>query len=233
MDFYLYSDDQISLGCFQAFHCDAIMGQILYQFQGNQRDYFSNNTFRGRSLVSSAVYYEVTPPDTFPLRHIFGGVTPNFGVALQMYTRRIVILKRVEDLQLEVESYHKKLNITRPEIFRSDISNMTPYTVYKNPLGIIYVDKHIRNRLMRTDELYKFGDGTLTSVRAVLHDISSSMRMDYLPKHRWSNLDRKRSRIMIKKIDQTLFEKRMIRNLEKFVGGRAYGEHLRLLQRTI
>ncbi|GKE84879.1 hypothetical protein Tco_1558621, partial [Tanacetum coccineum] len=134
-------------------------------------------------LVSSAVYYEVTPPDIFPLRHVFGGVTPNFGVALQMYTRRIVILKRVEDLQLEVKSYHKKLNITRPETFRFDISNMTPYTVYKNPLGIIYVDKHIRNRLMRTDELYKFSDGTLTSVRAVLHDISSSMRMDYLPKH--------------------------------------------------
>ncbi|GJZ59077.1 hypothetical protein Tco_0614893 [Tanacetum coccineum] len=51
------------------------MGQTLYQFQGNQRDYFSNDTFRGRSLVSSAVYYEVTPPDTFPLRHVFGGVT--------------------------------------------------------------------------------------------------------------------------------------------------------------
>ncbi|GJW91246.1 putative ribonuclease H-like domain-containing protein [Tanacetum coccineum] len=62
MDFYLYSDDQISLGCFQAFHCDAIMGQMLYQFQGNQRDYFSNDTFRGRSLVSSDVYYEVTHP---------------------------------------------------------------------------------------------------------------------------------------------------------------------------
>ncbi|GJV54102.1 retrovirus-related pol polyprotein from transposon TNT 1-94 [Tanacetum coccineum] len=51
------------------------MGQMLYHFQGNQRDYFSNDTFRGRSLVSSAVYYEVTPRDTFPLRHIFGGVT--------------------------------------------------------------------------------------------------------------------------------------------------------------
>ncbi|GKB76496.1 putative reverse transcriptase domain-containing protein [Tanacetum coccineum] len=75
MDFYLYSDDQISLGCFQAFHCDAIMGQMLYQFQGNQRDYFSNDTFRGRSLVSSAVYYEVTLSDILLLRHIFGGVT--------------------------------------------------------------------------------------------------------------------------------------------------------------
>ncbi|GKB82317.1 hypothetical protein Tco_0949212 [Tanacetum coccineum] len=80
----------------------------------------------------------------------------DLGVALWMFTRRIVILKRVEDLQLAVESYQTKLNITKPETFR----------------------------LMRTDELYKFSDGTLTSVRSVLHDIASNLRMDYLPKRR-------------------------------------------------
>ncbi|GJV39462.1 hypothetical protein Tco_1417902 [Tanacetum coccineum] len=127
------------------------------------------------------------------------------NVALRMFTRRVVILKRVEDLQLGVESYQKKLNITRLETFRS----------------------------MRSDELYKFCDGTLTSVRRVLHDIASNLEMDYLPKRRWSKLDRKRSRIMIKAIDQQLFERRLIRNLEKFVGGRDYGNDLRLLERTI
>ncbi|GJR32902.1 hypothetical protein Tco_1109134 [Tanacetum coccineum] len=146
---------------------------------------------------------------------------------------RIVILKRVEDLQLGVESYQKKLNITKPETFRSDISNRIPYTAYNNPQGIIYEDKYKRNRLMRTDELYKFSDGTLTSVRSVLHDIASNLRMDYLPKRRWSSLDRKRSRIMIKAIDKLLLERRLMRSLEKFVGGRDYGEDLRLLQRTI
>ncbi|GJW54828.1 hypothetical protein Tco_0098913 [Tanacetum coccineum] len=39
----------------------------------------------------------------------------DLGVALRMFTRRIVILHRVKDLQLGVESYQKKLNITRPE----------------------------------------------------------------------------------------------------------------------
>ncbi|GJW46426.1 hypothetical protein Tco_0078072 [Tanacetum coccineum] len=145
----------------------------------------------------------------------------------------VVILKRVEDLQLGVESYQKKLNITRPETFRSDISNKTPYTAYNNPQGIIYLDKYKRNRLMHADELYKFSDGTLTSVRTVLHDIAFNMRMDYLPKRRWSKLDRKRSRNMIKAIDQLLFEIRLMRNLEKFVGGRKYEEDFRLLERTI
>ncbi|GJW97307.1 hypothetical protein Tco_0179115 [Tanacetum coccineum] len=110
-----------------------------------------------------------------------------------MFTRRIVILKHVEDLQLGVKSYQKKLNTTKPETLKSDISKMTPYTAYKNPQGIIYQDKLKRNRLMRSDELYKFCDSTLTFVRRVLHDIAFSLSMDYLPKRRWSKLDRKRS----------------------------------------
>ncbi|GKA80331.1 hypothetical protein Tco_0786927 [Tanacetum coccineum] len=127
----------------------------------------------------------------------------------------------------------KKLNLTKPENFKSNISKMTPYTAYKNPQGIIYLDKYKRNRLMRLDELYKFCDGTLTSVGNVLHDIANNLRMEYLPKRRWSNLDRKRSRIMIKATNQQLFERRLMRNLEKFVGGREYEEDFRLLEWTI
>ncbi|GKB41784.1 hypothetical protein Tco_0886726, partial [Tanacetum coccineum] len=82
----------------------------------------------------------------------------NLDVALRMFTRRIIILKRVEDLQLGVKSYQKKLNITKLETYRSDISKRTPYN---NPQGIIYVDKYKRNRLMRSDELYKFSDGKI------------------------------------------------------------------------
>ncbi|GJZ51487.1 hypothetical protein Tco_0606002 [Tanacetum coccineum] len=157
----------------------------------------------------------------------------DLGVVLRMFTIHIVILKWVEDLQMGVESYQKMLNITKPDTFRSDITNRTPYTTYNNPQGIIYEVKYKRNRLMRTDELYKFSDGTLTFVRSVLHDIALNLRMDYLPKRRWSSLDRKRSRIMIKAINKQLLERRLMRSLEKFVGGRDYGEDLRLLQRTI
>ncbi|GJV19684.1 hypothetical protein Tco_1368704 [Tanacetum coccineum] len=86
------------------------------------------------------------------------------------------------DLQLGVESYQNKLNITRPKTTRSNIYKLTPYTAYKNPQGINYQDNYKRNRLMRSDELYKFYDGTLSSVRRVLHDIASNMEIDYLPK---------------------------------------------------
>ncbi|GKE76801.1 hypothetical protein Tco_1542921 [Tanacetum coccineum] len=167
------------------------------------------------------------------LSNLDSGVLFDLVMALQMFTRRIVILKFVKDLQLGVKSYQKKLNITKPETFRSDISTRTPYTAYSNPQGIIYVDKYKRNKLMRSNELYKFSDGTLTSVRSVLHDIASNLRMDYLPKRRWSNLDRQGSRIIIKAIDKLQLKRRLMRSLEKFVGGGDYGNDLRLLERTI
>ncbi|GJR41539.1 hypothetical protein Tco_1309642 [Tanacetum coccineum] len=43
------------------------------------------------------------------------------NVALRMYTRRIVIQECVEDLQLALESYQKKINLTKLDTCRSDI----------------------------------------------------------------------------------------------------------------
>ncbi|GJS33445.1 hypothetical protein Tco_0531827 [Tanacetum coccineum] len=60
-----------------------------------------------------------------------------------------------------------------------------------------------------------------------------NIRMEYLPKRRWSTLEKKRANIMIKAIDKQLKERRTMRSLKKFVGGRDYGTDLRLLQQTI
>ncbi|GKG38742.1 hypothetical protein Tco_0460454 [Tanacetum coccineum] len=64
----------------------------------------------------------------------------DLNVALRMYTRRIVIQRRVEDLQLGVESYQQKLNLTKPDTYRPNLRNKTAYTSYSNPYGMIYVD---------------------------------------------------------------------------------------------
>nr|GEV08054.1 hypothetical protein [Tanacetum cinerariifolium] len=45
----------------------------------------------------------------------------DLNVALRMFTRHVVILKRVEDLQLGVNSYQKKLNLTKPKL--SDLTS--------------------------------------------------------------------------------------------------------------
>ncbi|GJX17996.1 hypothetical protein Tco_0218828 [Tanacetum coccineum] len=142
------------------------------------------------------------------------------NVALRMYTRRIVIQERVEDLLLAVESYQKKINLTRPDTTRPDLRKMTPYTGYPDVQGIIYQDELSRNRLMSTDELHKFSDGTLNHVRITLNDIATGIQMDYLPKRRWSPQDKRRARVMISAIDRKLRDRRLMRSLEKFVGGR-------------
>ncbi|GJR52745.1 retrovirus-related pol polyprotein from transposon TNT 1-94 [Tanacetum coccineum] len=105
-------------------------------------------------------------------------------------TKRILAVtrvERVEDLQLGVESYQKKINVTKPETTRPDIRKKDPYTPYQDPQGFIYVDTQGRNRLMRSDELYK----------------------------RWNSLEKKRANIMIKAIDKQLKERRMMRSFEK------------------
>ncbi|GKC01227.1 hypothetical protein Tco_0987363, partial [Tanacetum coccineum] len=157
----------------------------------------------------------------------------DLNVAMCMFTRRIVIQRRVEDLQLGVESYQKKLNLTKFNTYRPNIRNKTAYTSHSDPHGIIYVDQFKRKRLMHTDELHKFSDGTLNDVRTALHDITTGIRMEYLPMRKWSNLDKKRAQVMVQDIDKQLYQRRLMWNLEMFVGGRIYGKDLRLLERTI
>nr|GEU80859.1 hypothetical protein [Tanacetum cinerariifolium] len=80
-----------------------------------------------------------------------------FNVSLRMFTRSIVIQRRMEDLQLGVESYQKRLNLTKSDTYRSDLKR--------------------REALMRIDELYKFSDGTLNDVRNALDDRLKGIRM--------------------------------------------------------
>nr|GFB95240.1 hypothetical protein [Tanacetum cinerariifolium] len=93
----------------------------------------------------------------------------------------IVIKRRVEDLQLGVESYQKKLNLTKPDTYRTDLRRREAYTAHSNPRGFIYQNKDKKNRLMRIDELHKFSDGTLNDVHNAFDDRLKGIRMHYLP----------------------------------------------------
>ncbi|GJQ99296.1 hypothetical protein Tco_0522281 [Tanacetum coccineum] len=101
-----------------------------------------------------------------------------FNVSLRMFTRSVVIQRRVEDLQLGVESYQKKLNLTKPDTYRSNLRRRDAYTPYSDPRGFIYENKDKKNRLMRIDELHKFSDGTLDDVRTALNDRLKGIRME-------------------------------------------------------
>ncbi|GJR86111.1 hypothetical protein Tco_0210122 [Tanacetum coccineum] len=115
-----------------------------------------------------------------------------FNVSLRMLTRSIVIQRRMEDLQLGVESYQKKLNLTKLDT-----------------------------------------DGTLDDVRTALNDHLKGIQMQYLPQTIWRKRDKDNAGAMVQEIDKQLKTRRIMRILEKFVGGRPYEGDFRLMQRTI
>nr|GFC26280.1 hypothetical protein [Tanacetum cinerariifolium] len=141
-----------------------------------------------------------------------------FNVSLRIFTRSIVIQWRMEDLQLGVESYQKRLNVTKPDTYRSDLKRREAYTAHSNPRGFIYQNKDKKNILMRIDELYKFNDGTLNDVRNALDDHLKGIRMQYLPTIIWRRGGKARAADMIQAIDKMLKTRRIMRSLERFDG---------------
>ncbi|GJT79728.1 hypothetical protein Tco_1054070 [Tanacetum coccineum] len=76
----------------------------------------------------------------------------DLAVALRMLTRIIVIQKRVEDVQLGVESYQKKLNITKPQKDFPGISAIEPYTTSFDLKGVLIDKQLLERRIMQSLE---------------------------------------------------------------------------------
>nr|GEW97481.1 hypothetical protein [Tanacetum cinerariifolium] len=76
-------------------------------------------------------------------------------------------------------------------------------------------------------------DGTLIDVRTALDDRLKGIRMKYLPQSTWRKSDKDRAAAMIQAIDKRLKTRRIMRSLERFVGGWLYEGDFRMLQRTI
>nr|GFA62794.1 hypothetical protein [Tanacetum cinerariifolium] len=192
---------------------------------------YPHNLLKPLPLIPNNRGHRVIPFEHFinnELEYLLGG-TSNleerfaFNVSLRMFTRSIVIQRRVEDLQLGVKSYQKKLNLTNPDSYRSDLKLKEAYTAYSNLQGFIYQNKDKKNRLMRIDELHKFSDGTLIDVRTALDDRLKGIQMQYLPQSIWRKSDKDRAAAMIQAINKRLKTRRIMRSLEWFVEGRLRG----------
>ncbi|GKB80485.1 hypothetical protein Tco_0947380 [Tanacetum coccineum] len=119
----------------------------------------------------------------------------------------ITILKnRIEDVKLGMESYQVKLNITCPQKY-----------------------------LMRDDEWYKFGDGTLKKVRDKLYYMLKNFELGYnkaIPRRAWTDKDQERTTFVLEKIKKTLLTRWIRMSLECYVGGRNIEMDYRLLTQT-
>nr|GEW10102.1 hypothetical protein [Tanacetum cinerariifolium] len=127
-------------------------------------------------------------------------------VALCMFTRGLIIKRQVEDLQLVVESYQKKLNVTPPQQTFPEIKFKELYTLLYKPPG---------------DELHH---RILDFCLGYNNEMSKRKQMA---------IDKKRSELMAEFIDKQMRERRIIRNLERLVAARKLEMDYKLMTRTV
>ncbi|GKC57911.1 hypothetical protein Tco_1085509 [Tanacetum coccineum] len=138
--------------------------------------------------------------------------------------RNIVIRKRVEDLQLGIESYQTKLNLTEPSWDATDFLFKEDYTIVSKPRAMIYRDRNNQKKMMQETKVHKFSDGTLTRILEKLdHMVKDFKLFKYNPgieKIIWSEDDRRRIKEFMEVIKRRLKIRRIFMSLKSFVSGR-------------
>ncbi|GJW10343.1 hypothetical protein Tco_1576170 [Tanacetum coccineum] len=129
-------------------------------------------------------------------------------------TKHILAVTQVEVMRKHGYRYLKEIvnwltNLSGDEVsdFAIALRMFTRSLVIQKQIEDLQLGVERRNRLMRSDELYKFNDRTLIGLRTSLDDIKKNIQMEYLPKRRWSTLKKNRANIMIKAIDKQLKER--------------------------
>nr|GEU80620.1 reverse transcriptase domain-containing protein [Tanacetum cinerariifolium] len=97
--------------------------QHLYKFK--EGDFVDLHLNDNEDMLLLAVQHK--------LFHLDGSDIVDFIVALSMLTRSLILKRCVQDLQLGVESYYKKLNITKPHKTFHEIEFKEPYTSSYDP----------------------------------------------------------------------------------------------------
>ncbi|GJT28544.1 hypothetical protein Tco_0908819 [Tanacetum coccineum] len=88
---------------------------------------------------------------------------------------------------------HKLHNLTGDEIVDM-VNALRTFTGVYEARGVVYLNKRNRKRLMGADDLYKFSDRTLKSVRDNLNEMLQNFVLGYnhgIPKRAWTEKDQK------------------------------------------
>ncbi|GJU78343.1 hypothetical protein Tco_1275413 [Tanacetum coccineum] len=170
------------------------------------------------------------------LNHLSGADKVHFFTAVNLWIRNIIIKKHVEDLQLGIESYQTKLNLTQPDWDASDFLFKEDYTIVSKPGVVIYSERNDQKHMMRETEVHKFSDSTLNRILDKLDHMVKDFKLFKfnlsMETRIWSKVDRRRSKEFMEVIERRLKIRRIFRSLESFVGGRLRDVDYRLIQRT-
>nr|GEV74819.1 hypothetical protein [Tanacetum cinerariifolium] len=116
--------------------------------------------------------------------------------AVNLWIRNIINKIRVEDLQLEIESYQTKLNLTQLDWDASNFLFKEDYTIVSKLRAIIYRDRKDQKKMMRETEVHKFNDDALNRILKKLNYMVKDFKLfKYNPSmttQNWSEDDRRR-----------------------------------------
>ncbi|GJZ15092.1 hypothetical protein Tco_0550769 [Tanacetum coccineum] len=148
----------------------------------------------------------------------------------------IVIRQYVEDLQLSIESYQTKLNLTQLRWDATGFLFKEDYTIVYKPRVVFYRDRNNQKKMMRETKVYKFNDGMLTRILEKLDymvkDYALSKFNPGMENRIWTEDDKRRSQEFIKLAERRLKIRRIFKSLESFISGRLRDIDYRLIQRT-
>nr|GEV58092.1 hypothetical protein [Tanacetum cinerariifolium] len=131
------------------------------------------------------------------LNHLPGSDKVHLYNTINLWIRNIVIKKRVRDLQLGIEIYQTKHNLTEPRWDALDFLFKEDYIIISKPMDVIYRDRNDQKKMLRENEVHKFNDGALTRVLHKLDHMVKDFRLyQYNPGMEytiWSEDHKKRS----------------------------------------
>ncbi|GJX01926.1 hypothetical protein Tco_0185839 [Tanacetum coccineum] len=157
-------------------------------------------------------------------------------IAVNLWTRNLVIRQRVEDFQLGIESYQTQVNLTKPRWDATGFEFKHDISVIDSLRAVTFRDKYGVQMIMRFNEIYKFSDGTLQQIDKALDYRVKEFKVNRmnpgLDTRFWTRKDVERSKEFMFAIQKRLKTRSIFRNLESFVGGRVREGDYRLLQRT-
>nr|GEV21205.1 hypothetical protein [Tanacetum cinerariifolium] len=148
----------------------------------------------------------------------------------------LYLLHLQEDLQLGIESYQTKLNLTQLDWEASYFLFKEDYTIVSKLRAVIYRDRNDQKKMMRETEVHKFSDGTLHKILEKLDHIVKDFRLfkynSNMKTRIWFEDDKRKSKEFTKVIEHILKLQRIFKSLKSFVGGRLRDVDYRLIQRT-
>nr|GFA39288.1 hypothetical protein [Tanacetum cinerariifolium] len=145
-----------------------------------------------------------------------------YATSLTKHFATRLSLNDIEDmylLKLQVESYERTLNLTKPKFYFEGINQKIPYTVSGTEKGIVYLNQHNIKSLMKLIKVNKFCEGTFLKIHDKLLKMVSKNELAHgnkrLKRRDSNDKDIKRSNKMLEKIDQTLKHMEQLRRLEE------------------